>query len=91
MNEFSAALRQFADHIDAGKLLPGANQCAIVLANEDAVQATYIGKLAPGDKAGINLLAAGIAKFNTGESATTPVADSAQAAAAGGSIFGAGR
>lgn len=91
MNEFSAALRQFADRIDAGELLSGASQCAIVLANDDAVQTTYIGRLAPAVQAGINLLAAGIAKFNAGESVTTPAAQQAATPAGDGSIFGVGQ
>jgi hypothetical protein len=90
MNELSAALRQFADRVDAGELLPGANQCAIVLSNDTEVQSVYMGPLEPAARAGINLLAAGISRFNVDEMAAAGGAPSmGEAMAAKGSIFGA--
>ena len=85
MKELSAALRQFADRVEAGELLPGANQVAIVLANgANEVQAVYMGMQAPAARAGIFLLAAGIQRFNIGELATTAQPAAAPTPAAGG-------
>ncbi len=91
MNELSAALRQFADQIDAGNALPGAEQCALVLADREGVnvQATYIGKHVPASAAGILLLASGIQRFNVNQTVTTPVGvPQAPSIAGDGVIFG---
>jgi ABC-type sugar transport system substrate-binding protein len=79
MNELSAALRHFADQIDAGNMLPGATQCALVLGDDLCanVQATYIRDGAPTSAAGIHLLAAGIQRFNVDAVVASPVSPSA--------------
>lgn len=92
MNELSAALRQFADQIDAGQILPGAIHCAIVVGNTKEVKAAYIGPYAPASKAGIQLLAEGVVNFNSHEVVTqAPGAGAAAAGAQGDSIFEADR
>lgn len=64
-NELAAALRQFADRIERGEALPDATQCALVLGDDSGnAQATYIGRYAPAQRAGIALLALGVIKFN---------------------------
>lgn len=86
-NELSAALRQLADRIEAGELLPRADQAALVLADPAGnVQATYMGRLQPEAhaRAGIGLLSAGIAKFNQGDMQEPAVVTPARP----GSIFG---
>lgn len=81
MNELSAALRHFADQVEAGNVLADANQCAIVLMNEaNEAQAVYMGMQAPAAQAGIFLLAAGIQRFNVGEIARPPVTPAVAAA-----------
>ena len=65
MSELSDALRQFADRIEAGDVLPGASQCTVVLAdNSGKYSATYIGRMVPSKAAGIHLLSCGIQRFN---------------------------
>jgi hypothetical protein len=65
MNELAQALRDFADRIEAGEVIPGATQCAIIVGDDEHnVNATYIGRLAPAHRAGISLMCAGIYRFN---------------------------
>ena len=65
MSELSDALRQFADRIEQGQILPSATQCAVVLSDDTGkYNATYIGRMAPHNVAGIHLLSCGIQRFN---------------------------
>lgn len=66
MSELTDALRQLADRIDRGEVMPNEPaQCALVLASADGMlKATYIGRAVPANRAGIHLLAAGIQRFN---------------------------
>lgn len=64
-NELAAALRQFADRIERGEALPDARQCVLVLGDDAGnAQATYIGRYAPVQRAGIQLLGLGLLKLN---------------------------
>lgn len=61
MSEIAAALRQFADRLDKGELLPNSTAAAIVLTDaNNAAKATYIGRETPADLALIHLMARGI-------------------------------
>lgn len=61
MSELGAAMRQFADAIDAGTIVPQATMCAIVVSDDAGfTKTTYIGRLAPSEPACIILLARGI-------------------------------
>ena len=65
MGELSAALRQFADRVERGEVLPGATQCVVALSDDmGTVNATYIGRLVPAAKAGIHIAARAVQNFN---------------------------
>jgi hypothetical protein len=88
-NELAAALRQFADRIERGEAMPDATQCALVLGDDSGnAQATYIGRYAPAQRAGIALLSAGVIKFNTEHK---PHYEELGKSVAAGGIFGGAR
>ena len=65
MSELTDQLRLYADMLDKGDPISNATNVAIVVANEDKlVSATFIGNRHPAMVAGIDLLAAGIARMN---------------------------
>lgn len=61
MKELAAALRQFADAIEAGSVMPHASMAAVVVADDQGVtKTTYIGKVTPPESTCIILLARGV-------------------------------
>lgn len=61
MQEVAAALRQFADSVEKGDIVPGAVGCALVLTDDKGfTRTTYIGRQYPIEAATIILLARGI-------------------------------
>lgn len=60
-SEMAAALRQIADRVEQGAIVPDAQACAIVFADAGGTtKATYIGRDVPADSALIHLMARGI-------------------------------
>lgn len=74
MTEMGAALRQFADLVDQGKILNDATDCCVVLvnANTQDVKVTHIGRMAPAKTASLLLLSAGVHKVAMSERMEMP-------------------